>query len=529
MQERPVNSLRHKWILFGATAGALLVAAAVWPWLAGRSLPANWADAKRPARIRPDYSQVMIPPNIAPLNFVVEEPGAEFRVRIHGANGGEIHMGSRHPSIIIPLAPWRELLGRNRGGKITVDVYVRSKDGRWSRYEGFDQTVAREEIDSHLVYRLLGPLCNYFNDIRICQRNLENYDESPILQDNWIGGACVNCHSFQQNRPDTFSVHVRPGPNKTEPAAGMILVRDGHATRLNTKSKAAPRAPGYLSWQSNGWVAFSMSKPDQIFRGAGPEVREVFDYMSDLAIMDPATCAGSTSPAISDPERLETFPNWSADGKVLYFCSAKRSWAPNASPTPADIKNTKYDLMRVSCDVEKGAWGQPEMVLSAAETGKSILEPRTSPDGRFLVFCMADYGGFPVHQPSSDLYLMEMAGGKYRRLECNSDQAETWHSWSSNSRWIVFSSKRDNGLLARPYVSYIDAEGHAHKPFLLPQKDPAFYDTWLKTFNVPELVTGPVTVSKAKLVRAILSGTPASNAGKAGSGDQPGSGHYMRE
>ena len=171
--------------------------------------------------------------------------------------------------------------------------------------------------------------------------------------------------------------------------------------------------------------------------------------------------------------------------------------------------------MRVPYDIEKDAWGTPEPVLTAAETGMSISEPRASPDGRYLLFCMSAYGGFPVYQPSSDLYLMDLRSGKHRRLECNSDSSESWHCWSSNSRWIVFSSKRDNGWLARPYFSYIDAEGREHKPFLLPQKDPAFYDAWLKTYNLPELITGPITTPQEELLRAINSGDAANEAAKA--------------
>ena len=174
-----------------------------------------------------------------------------------------------------------------------------------------------------------------------------------------------------------------------------------------------------------------------------------------------------------------------------------------------DLKKVKYDLMRVPYDIEKDAWGAPEPVLTAAQTGMSISEPRASPDGRYLLFCMSAYGGFPVYQPSSDLYLLDLRSGKHRRLECNSDASESWHCWSSNSRWIVFSSKRDNGWLARPYFSYIDAEGREHKPFLLPQKDPAFYDTWLKTYNLPELITGPITTPQEELLRAINSGDAA--------------------
>jgi dipeptidyl aminopeptidase/acylaminoacyl peptidase len=249
-----------------------------------------------------------------------------------------------------------------------------------------------------------------------------------------------------------------------------------------------------------------MSHPGQIFRAAGPEIRDVFDSQSDLAVMNVHTRSASASPRVNAPDRLETFPGWSADGKFLYYSSVNKRWSPAASPDPAQIAQTRFDLMRVAYDIRTDTWGTPEKILSADETGKSILEPRASPDGRYLLLCLTDYGGFPIHQTGADLYLLDLHHGQCRRLECNSDQADSWHCWSGNSRWIVFSSKRDNGLLARPYFCYIDAEGHEHKPFVLPQQDPAFYDSWLKTYNVPELVSGPVVISPSDLAAAIRAG-----------------------
>ena len=121
---------------------------------------------------------------------------------------------------------------------------------------------------------------------------------------------------------------------------------------------------------------------------------------------------------------------------------APKSWAASEKIPPANYEKIKYDLMRMGFDVETGAWGEAETVLSSKDTGLSITLPRFSPDGRFLVFCMSDYSTFPTFQPSSDLYLMDLKTGRYGRMECNSDQAESWHCWSSNSRWLVFSSKR---------------------------------------------------------------------------------------
>jgi hypothetical protein len=69
----------------------------------------------------------------------------------------------------------------------------------------------------------------------------------------------------------------------------------------------------------------------------------------------------------------------------------------------------------------------------------------------------------------------------------NAYYSDTYHSWSSDSKWFVFASKRDNGVYGKPYFSHIDSNGVASKPFVLPQKDPAYYDYTLISFNIPEL------------------------------------------
>lgn len=463
--------------------------------------------ADRAPKIRPDYSDVVIPPNIAPLNFQIVERGCEFRGELSGENGGKMTFESRQPAVVFSPNPWRRLLEKNKGTNLTLRLEAKQKDGNWLRFQPVKITVARETIDPCLVYRLLGPDCIWFRNVGIYQRNLENYDERPILQNSSINGGCINCHTFQNNRPDFFSFQIRPGMDKRVNKAGMILIREGKAQWLDTKSAAAPSPPGYHCWNPKApIVAFSMSKPNQIFRTTGAEIRDVFEYHSDVAVLNLESGIATTAPELSDPERLETFPAWSADGGTLYFCSAKTLWGSKGNPTPDQIAKTQFDLMRVRFDSTNGTWGKPEVLVASGDTGRSCLEPRASPDGRFVLFCMTDYSGFPIHQAGCDLYLLNIKSGQFRRLDCNSNQADTWHSWSTNSRWFVFSSKRDNGLLARPYICYIDVNGRDHKPFVLPQKDPAFYETWLRTFNVPELVTGPVSISQKELSKTILSG-----------------------
>jgi hypothetical protein len=506
-----MNRRGRKLILSVAVAAALaLLAVAPWWCLAGRSLPAEWTAVQRLPHIRPDYSETVIPPNMAPLNFVVEEAGVEYRVRIHGDKGEEIVVAAGGPSVDIPLRPWRQLLNQNRGGGIVFDVYVKDADGRWSRFGSVKNTVAEEDIDSHVVYRLIGPLCNLYRDMGLYQRNLETFDESPVVTNDSFGG-CMNCHSFANNRADLFALQVRPTKSRKNIRGGLFLVRGAQAVELQIESRAAPGRPSYIAWHPSGsLIAFSMTKTKQVFHGAGAELREGYDTESHLAILNVETGVVTSSPGIADPTMQEAAPCWSADGRTLYFCSAKTLWGKESLPRISDLKSAMYDLKRVNFDVEKNRLGPVETLLTAAETGMSINQPRTSPDGRHLVFCMTASGNFPPYQANSDLYLLDLRSGKHRRLECNSESSEAWHCWSSNSRWIVFSSRRDNPLLTRLYFSYIDSQGKASKPFVLPQRDPRAYDSYLKMYNLPELISGPITIPQRELLRAIHATAPTS-------------------
>jgi dipeptidyl aminopeptidase/acylaminoacyl peptidase len=250
-----------------------------------------------------------------------------------------------------------------------------------------------------------------------------------------------------------------------------------------------------------------LTRSEQFMHSAGAETREVYDRYSDLALIDTLTGEMSSSSVIADHKRIETFPAWSADGRYLYFCSALIHDVDPSLPQFVGSESVRYDLMRISFDPETRAWGKLETVLTAGQAGGSISEPRTSPDGRFLVFCRSDHGAFQVLQPDCDLYIVDLTRRNefpFRPLAAaNSPRTDSWHSWSSNSRWLVFSSKRDYGLFARPYITYIDRDGHESKPLVMPQEDPLFYDSYLKTYNVPELVQGPVRVSEQELSRAI--------------------------
>lgn len=487
-------------------AASLAVAA----WWAIPSVPGSAAPVGRPPRIRPDYADVVIPPNLAPLNFVVEEGGRAYAARLTG--GGQIvEVAGDGAKICIPPGPWRKLLQASRGGQVAIEVFVKEASGQWRRFAPIHNQVAAEDIDPYLAYRLIPPLYYLWGPMGIYQRNLETFDEAPILRNDRLGGVCINCHSFAGNRPSTFSFHIRPHPLLK--INGMVLVRGRDVRLIDTRTAFRPAPAAYTSWDASGsTAAFSINTIKQLAHGATVEPRDVIDMDSDLAMMDAASCRVRSTPAIREREWMETFPALAPDGKALYFSRAKRPWPEAAEFPPAGFETVRYDLARIRRNSDAAAsqpWGNVETLVSADEASGSASQARVSPDGKYVMFTLSSYGSFPAFQSSSDLYLLEAATGKYRRMEINSDQADTWHGWSSNGRWIVFSSKRIDGLMSRPYLSYFDAAGRAHKPLLLPQKDPAFYDSCLKTFNLPELITAPVDVREEALVNAIKSAPPA--------------------
>jgi dipeptidyl aminopeptidase/acylaminoacyl peptidase len=343
---------------------------------------------------------------------------------------------------------------------------------------------------------------------------VQTYDESVVVSNQSFGsgGGCVNCHTFAPNHPDQMILHSR-GTGELSAQSGMVVIRQGRVTKVDTRTliqnaesdrgRVKKSLAGYIAWHPNGRLAaYAAGDMFQFFHTVG-ENRDVFNRESDLALYHADSNTVTTAPQISAPDRVETFPAWSPDGRYLYFCGT--------DPLPAErYRDVRYDLMRISYDPDSQRWGEVEPVLLAKDTGLSIAEPRISPDGRWLLFCMANYGEFPVFQPSSDLYLMDLKTRRYERLAVNSPRSDSWHCWSSNSRWIAFASKRRDGVFARVYFSYVDEHGRVHKPVLLPQKDPTFYDRFLKTYNAPELARAPAPVPERAIVQAICN--PSTNA-----------------
>jgi hypothetical protein len=446
--------------------------------------------------IEPDYSDIILPPNIAPTNFVIKEDGLAYAVEIASEHGDAIHILSTSSTIRIPPKQWKNLLDINREKSLRMTIFVQKKQGEWSSFSPIENYIANDSIDTHLVYRIIPPTYQSYDKMRIYQRDLQNYDERTIVYNKSMGNNCVNCHSFHNYNPDRMILHMRGGKVGTS----MMMLYDGDILKIDT-STPFNKATSYRSWHPNGEIiAFAFNDVRQLFHSMG-ENRDVFDLASDLILYNVKTRTITTSAKICTEERMETYPEWSPDGKYIYFCSAPGLDYYDTSEHP--YKQMRYDLMRIAYDVENNEWGDVEPILLASEHGQSVAHAKPSPDGKYILLCLSDYSYFPLYRPESDLYLLDTQTNDFWSVdELNSDFAESYHCWSSNGRWVVFSSKRRDGICTDPYFSYFDVNGKFSKPFLLPQNDPAYHKSLFRVYNIPEFVNGPINVRSQKLVQA---------------------------
>lgn len=474
------------------------------------TVPTTFTEVDNAVSIYPDYTDITIPANIAPLNFtLLNSEAKEVVAELKGTREGSLTAGGgKDLKVMMDTLEWRDLLRANFGADIHVNIYALCPSG-WIKYPTYTLCVA-EDIDTYLSYRLIEPGYELYRQLGLYQRNLSNFDEQVIYENNRTfsdgNNHCINCHNFQNYSTQRMLFHVRANHG------GTILVNGDKARKVQIKGDSILTAGVYPSWHPTlPLVAFSTNKTGQAFHLYHPEKIEVQDEASDLLLYD--ADRNEVSLVLNDSLQFETFPCWSPDGKWLYYCTANEPEIPDSIIIPDSMKASKrvffyerfyYDIRRMSFDERTRSFGPSELVVDCASRQRSATFPRISPDGRYLLFAEGDYGQFHIWHRSSDLYVKDLQTGLiYPLTEANSPDVDSYHSWSSNGRWIVFSTRRMDGNYTRPFIAYFDKKGQAHKAFCLPQRDPEYNILLLKSYNVPELTRDAIRISRRALQQCI--------------------------
>lgn len=497
-------------------------------------VPAQFAEGTSMPVIYPDYAGVTVPCNIAPLNFAIENEADSYVTRIKAADK-EWVIGEQ--SVMIDEEDWQDIkqtaLAGN--GSISIEVFTEN-GGSWTRMKPFEMFVSKDSIDPYISYRLIAPSYVTYEGLTINQRCLENFDESVIysnmINSNEKDGQCINCHSYQNYDPNNIQFHVR------QAHGGTVIAHDGKIEKLNLKASDNMTSAGvYPSWHPTlPLIAYSTNHTGQSFHTYDKQKIEVQDTYSDLILYDVES--QEVQPLPRDTNDLDCFPFWSPDGKYLYYCSAHYEVDDSTGHTKEydlilNYEKVHYNLYRRAFDEKNRLFGPQEMVYDSGDTCSATL-PRISPDGRYLMFTRGDYGVFHIWHNSSDLYLIDLqatqpqptapkgsgvaelgsasaapsaptkSGSQARCItELNSPDVESYHSWSSNGKWVIFSSRRYDGNFTRPFIAHMNEDGTFTRPFELPQANPRYHQEFLRSYNIPEFMRGPVTIKPQEFAKVI--------------------------
>ena len=489
----------HFYIVFLAVTVLLMSSCASHP-----DVPSASKEAKSLPAIFPDYCDVTVPYNIAPLNFMLPADEYEECVSRFTTPDGKQQTYGSGVKVQIPESEWHDMLNASKGKSIKVEIWGK-KDGEWLSFNPFEIYVAPDAIDEYLSYRLIEPSYVAWTYMEIAQRNLTSFEETQIFNNEITmndrkKGQCINCHSYQNYKTDNMLFHVRLANS------GTVIVNDGKVSRVNLKRDYTISSGVYPAWHpTEKLIAFSTNLTRQAFHTANPNKIEVYDLASDMILYDVKT--DSVSIVSNDSTLLEVYPTWSPDGKYLYYCKSV--------PLPEEMKDKdirttypkiQYNLYRRSFDVATHNFGDEERIYDAASADKSVTLPRISPDGRYLLFALGQYGCFHSRHHEADIVCipMDKYNGTALTAETSSPvdltqvnsagYSDSYPSWSSNGHWMMLASRRDDDNYSRVYFAYFN-NGKVGKAFLLPQEDPEHNTFLLKSYNRPEFMIEPVKIS----------------------------------
>ncbi|MGC9329380.1 MAG: TolB family protein, partial [Candidatus Hinthialibacter sp.] len=463
--------------------------------------PTVYKDRK-PAKslqvIEPSHGAIY-PPNLCAPYIEWEDPRNNlWQVRLQG-DGGAIHESfvSEKKRWRIPEDLWKRLCAKpNASATLQIRGIVRDEQGeRAGDIQASPEisfSISPDAADNYIVYRLVEPPFSSFKTPNVYIRDIREDEPKEFLSAR--RQYCLNCHTFssKQGNQGKLAMQVRCMVSTQHKLSVYVALFDidqrvGYKVQLPFEIQMST----YMAWSPDGeQLAYSANQKVAAMKPITYETQLAGMATSDLAIYDVPTNETWLVPGACDPNQLEVYPCWTPDMKSMLFARG---------PVGLHPSHIKYDLYQINLEGDPS----PRPVEGASDNGRSNYFPRFSPDGRWLSFCQCDGGD--LIRSSSDLCLM--AGdlqGPSRRLECNADwAADSWHSWSSNSRWIVFASKRGSGIYAYLYLTYIDENGRASPAISLPMIDRPY-----ASYNIPECIANNPPLEQKELFNAMRVESP---------------------
>jgi Tfp pilus assembly protein PilF len=319
-------------------------------------------------------------------------------------------------------------------------------------------------------------------------------DSSRLLMEGLP--TCANCHSFSRDGKwlamDVDGPQNDKGMYAIAAISPRMAIRSEDVFTWNDFRDKPPgtRTIGFMAQVSpDGRYAVTTVNED-VFVANFKDYRflQVFyPTRGILAWYDRETGRIRSLPGADNPSFVQTNGVWTPDGKYLVFA---RAGARDAYPEGRKMAQyagdpleppIQYDLYRLPFNGGKG--GRPKAIPGASRNGMSNSFPKVSPDGKWIVYVQAQNG--QLMRPDSRLYIIPAEGGTARRLRANTARMNSWHSFSPNSRWLVFSSK-SRSPYTQMFLTHIDEDGNDSPAILIENTTAAN-----RAVNIPEFVNIP--------------------------------------
>ncbi len=363
-------------------------------------------------------------------------------------------------------------------------------------------SISPDSVGAPVFYRAVPLPFSYavqnVNEIEWYMGNIGDYQPKKMLDNIPV---CANCHSFSKNGSilamDVDYANDKGSYTISDIVDSCIIARENIITWSTYRKSDGENTFGLLSQISpDGRYTVSTVKDRSVFVAIDDNFKYsqlFFPVKGILAYYDKLTNIFSKLNGACDKTFVQSNPSWSPDGKDVIFArntrysNEKINQSSSVLLTVSDAeefiygnKDFKFNLYRLPFNHGQG--GEPAPVEGASHNGKSNYFARYSPDGKWIVFCQAE--SFMLLQPDSKLYIMPAEGGTPRLMNCNMEDMNSWHSWSPNSKWIVFASK-NRGPYTQLYLTHIDNNGNDSPPVLL---ENLLFD--IKAANIPEFYPG---------------------------------------
>lgn len=457
--------------------------------------PEQYVETNDDLQLYPDYRGVTVPCNVAPLNFMIKSGKQEYVVAVKSPTQKEwVYSADEDGKIFFPKDDWAEMLKEAIGDSLQIEVY--EKGIKWKRYPQFYLHVVSDSIDKYITYRLIEPAYRPTGHVSLVQFHLETGEETtivnnekPLKETYFSGQTCLNCHSTQKNGSGNTMFFYRGK------GGGLVVTYNGETKIVNTKLGDVPYGTVYPSWHpTQPMIAFSSTLIKQYFLTTGKRKIHPFNVKSDIVLYNIEK--NELSYVVRDSTTIDTYPCWHPNGKTIYYASTDSVCNEKEASTAFKLK---YDIKRIHYNEDSLSWGNIEMVFCASKLNKSATQPKLSPDGNYLLFAMMDNSSHSYTQDSSDLVLMDLRTNELLSVDnLNSDKPEGYHDWSTNGRWILVSTRRENGNHARVYISHFSEDGKISKPFALPHHDPERDLDRLQNYNMVEFSPTETKLTSSK-------------------------------